>query len=605
MNIMWLQIASLIYITLLIIVYFSKPKLKNNINKVYRLMMFSNFIGLCIEISCFYTVIYMDKIPIINMIVTKGLLIYYLIWILLFTKYIFIVSFVEKKVKLKKYDNIFIVLYFLVNSIMIIMLPMYYYNDGSYVYSYGMSVNWLVGAYSILMLLWIIILFWNYKELKSKKYIPVWIIIPLAAIVGVIQNQFPYLTMTTALQTFITFIMYFTIENPDLRLIEQLNIARDQADRANQAKSEFLSNMSHEIRTPLNAIVGFSQALQEEDIPDQAKEEVKDIVRASESLLELVNGILDISKIEANKIEIVDTEYSIYEILNDLVALTKARMGSKPLEFKTYFAQDIPQVLYGDPVRVKQIILNLLTNAVKYTKEGEVIFRVSSIHNNEVCRLIISVEDTGIGIKKENIDKLFDKFQRLDLEKNITIEGTGLGMAITKKLIDLMNGRIMVQSVYGKGSKFTVALDQKIIHKVVETKVEEIKPVEDEIMDLSGKKILIVDDNKLNLKVASRLIEKYKCDIETIESGFECIDKIKNQEHFDLILMDDMMPEMGGVETFHKLQEIEGFNTPVIALTANAITGMREKYLSEGFNDYLSKPIDKTELNKVLQIIKS
>ena len=313
---------------------------------------------------------------------------------------------------------------------------------------------------------------------------------------------------------------------------------------------------------------------------------------------------MDISKIEANKIEIVDGEYNVYEILDDLTALAKARMGDKKLEFKTYFDQSIPQVLYGDSVRIKQIILNLLTNSIKYTKEGEVIFRVSSIQNNEVCRLIVSVEDTGIGIKKESIDKLFTKFQRLDLEKNKTIEGTGLGLAITKKLVELMNGRIMVQSVYGKGSKFTVALDQKIIHKEV-TQEEVKKEVTDEVFDLSSKKILIVDDNKLNLKVASRLIEKYKCEIETIESGFECLDKIKAGEHFDLILMDDMMPEMGGVETFHKLKEIDGFNTPVVALTANAISGMREKYLAEGFNDYLSKPIDKAELNKVLQIIKS
>lgn len=599
MNIIWLQITSLIYIFLLIIAYFSKPKLKNKVNKIYRYMMFSNFFGLIIELSCFYTVANMNKFPLFNVIVTKGLLIYYLVWILLFTKYIFLISESGKVFKNKKYDDMFISIYFIVNFLALILLPMYYFDDGVHVYSYGMSVDWLTGAYSILILIWVAVLIINKKEIKDKKYIPVWIIIPLAIIVGTIQKYYPFLTFTTALQTVVTFIMFFTIENPDLAMIEQLNIARDQADKANQAKSDFLSSMSHEIRTPLNAIVGFSQALQEEDLPVQAQDEVKDIVRASESLLELVNGILDISKIEANKIEIVDGEYNIYDILNDLVALTKARMGDKPLEFKTYFDPSMPQVLYGDSTRIKQVILNLLTNSVKYTKEGSIIFRVSSIQNEDVCRLIVSVEDTGIGIKKESIDKLFTKFQRLDLEKNRTIEGTGLGLAITKKLIELMNGRIMVQSVYGKGSKFTVALDQKIIHKVVEAKpVEEVK---DDIVDLSGKKILIVDDNKLNLKVASRLLEKYNCSIETLESGFECIDKIKNNEVFDLILMDDMMPEMSGVETLHKLKEIENFNIPVVALTANAITGMKEKYLSEGFVDYLSKPIDKVELNKLLQ----
>ena len=196
--------------------------------------------------------------------------------------------------------------------------------------------------------------------------------------------------------------------------------------------------------------------------------------------------------------------------------------------------------------------------------------------------------------------QLFDKFQRLDLEKNKTIEGTGLGLAITKRLVDLMNGRIMVQSVYGKGSKFTVALDQKIIHKDPEQIKTENENNSSDIRDLTGKKVLIVDDNKLNLKVASRLIEKYNCEIKTLESGFECIDLIKSGEQFDIILMDDMMPNMSGVETFHKLKELDNFDTPVIALTANAISGMREKYIEEGFNDYLSKPIDKMELNKIL-----
>ena len=306
---------------------------------------------------------------------------------------------------------------------------------------------------------------------------------------------------------------------------------------------------------------------------------------------------MDISKIEANKLEIINKEYNFKDIFDELVALTKGRLGEKPLEFKYIYDESIPSVLYGDHVRVKQIILNLLTNSVKYTKEGSITFTVNSVKKDDVIRLIVSVEDTGIGIKEENIGKLFTKFERFD-EKNTTIEGTGLGLAITKQLVELMNGKIVVQSVYGKGSKFTVALDQKIVHgKVIESKDNNEDVVE---FDLTGKKVLIVDDNNLNLKVASRLIKNYKCDITTVTSGIECLDKINNKEVFDLILMDDMMPRMSGGETLIRLKKIEGFNIPVVALTANAVTGMKEKYLQQGFDDYLAKPIEKEELNRVL-----
>ena len=408
--------------------------------------------------------------------------------------------------------------------------------------------------------------------------------------------------LVTSLTAFVVVFMYHTIENPDLKLINELNLAKDQAEKANNAKSEFLSSMSHEIRTPLNAIVGFSQALAEEEISNEAKEEVNDIIMASENLLEIVNGILDISKIEANKLEIVNTEYEPAKILEELVALSKARLGEKPIEFRTSFDPLLPKTLFGDYMRIKQITLNLLTNAIKYTKTGYIEFRVSCIQKENVCRLIISVEDSGIGIQKEKIDKLFTKFERFDIEKNITIEGTGLGLAITKKLVELMNGKIVVQSIYGQGSKFTVALDQQIVLTPT-VSTSEVLPKEDPI-DLSllvNKKVLIVDDNKINLKVASRLLKDYNIKTEEVDSGFECINRILQKEEYDLILLDDMMPKMSGVETLKKLKEISDFHTPTIALTANAISGMKEKYLKEGFDDYLSKPIDRKELNRVIR----
>ena len=597
-------ICSAFYILLLLVVFFSKKRLSSIENKIYSWLIVANFFGVILAIFSYMLMLDAENFGIFCDIVNKTYLLYLVTWITLFSIYVFIIAYNSRKLStkelVKKYKSVFrnCGIAYIISAVLVYVLPLHYNVDGTAVYSYGPATKFISLLSTIYMILWVYALLRNFRNIKKTKYMPILIYIASSGVVLLIQNMYPELLLITALETFITFIMYFTIENPDLTLIKELNIAKDQAEKANKAKTDFLSNMSHEIRTPLNAIDGFSQLILEEKDIKVIKEEARDIMTASQNLLEIVNGILDISKIEANKLEIVNVEYEPQKIFDELIKLTQARIGEKPLEFRVNIAEDLPSYLNGDYVRLKQIAVNLLTNAVKYTKNGFVELNVSTVRKENVCRLIISVKDSGIGIKKENVDKLFTKFERFDLEKNMTIEGTGLGLAITKKLVDLMGGKIVVDSTYGKGSTFTVAIDQRIVNK---TKVVPVEAKVVKKVNIKGKKILIVDDNLINLKVAARLLESYKVETECVSSGFECLNKINEGIKYDLILMDDMMPKMSGVETFKKLKQIEGFNVPVIALTANAIAGMKENYLNEGFNDYISKPIDKKELERVLK----
>jgi Signal transduction histidine kinase len=592
------QLSSFLFLIMITFNYFSKARILSLETKIFSILIIVNLFGVVIDLTSTSMALFDISNPLLN-IISKLYLVYVVTTAIVFIFYAINVSFdLTEKQHSFIIKSLAILLFTL--FVLCMALPLYNYSQNGIVYTYGPASNIpkVFGMFSYVSIFSLIIT--RYKKQQSKKFLPLLAFIIFGLLAGIIQILYPQILILTFSFIYAIFFMSYTIENPDLKMIEQLNIATEQAERANMAKTDFLANMSHEIRTPLNAIVGFSQALAEEDIPLEAKEEVNDIIMSSNNLLEIVNGILDISKIEANKLEIVNVEYDSNRLIKELISLIKARLGSKPLDFRIQIDPSLPPVLYGDHTRLKQIAINILTNAVKYTKEGYISLTVSSFVQGDICRLIIAVEDSGIGIKPADVDKLFTKFQRFELERNITTEGTGLGLAITKSLVELMGGKIVVQSIYGEGTKFTISLDQRIVPKTAdELNLEQ--EVDFTPFNASGQRILVVDDNKVNLKVAKRLLRDYHAEVVLVLSGQECIDLILNGDKFDLILMDDMMPRMTGTETLKHLKNIIGFNTPIAALTANAISGMRERYLSLGFDEYLAKPIDKDKLCVVLR----
>lgn len=402
--------------------------------------------------------------------------------------------------------------------------------------------------------------------------------------------------------------MYFVYSHKlqkSLKIIEEQN---EDLMFANQAKTSFVSNISHEIRTPINAVLGMDEMIIRECGDEKIRSYAYDIRNAGNVLLEIINDVLDFSKIESGKLEIVPKEYSLTNVINDIHKMVELKAKSKYLELKLQVDPQIPDKLYGDEIRIKQIVINLLTNAIKYTNEGSVTIVVNFVKlTEEQIELKVSVQDTGIGIKADELDKLFAEYSRLDTKRNRRIEGTGLGLSIVKRLLEMMDSRIEVESVYGLGSKFFFSLKQNVVswepvgEEVIKKKQQETTPAPG-ILKASKARILAVDDTKVNLMVVKGLLKRTGIQVDTSEDGFQCLEMAEKKK-YDLILLDHRMPKMDGIETIHKLRSAKGGlnrSTPVIALTANVVSGAKEMYIKEGFNDFLPKPINSSNLEKVI-----
>lgn len=588
MSLILLQIVSLVYIMLFNIFYFSRSHISTLENKIYKYLLVLNAVGLTIELCCFYSVAHMDTIPLFNAIITKLLLVYYILFISIYTIYVFVISYKDdendktKLAKNYKKTKLCCLLAFAFFSTIISVLPLEYYNDGKYVYSYGTAVDFLSIILVLAMTIWVIIIVRKFKNIKTHKYLPVIVFVVLAGIGGTISRIYPHILLTTPIETFIIFLMYFTIENPDVKMLDEMHRAKEISDNANEEKTIFLYNMTNEIRDiTKNININATNILEEtsnkkinvESINDSAR----NIQESTAIFTTITNEILDVSSIDSASIKIYNDKYNINLIIKELMQAYSAKCKKKGLEFRGNIQSDLPNYLYGDSVGLKSALTTILDNSVKYTDEGYVEFNVSFIKKNEVIRLVISVEDSGIGIRADELNKVFvDKSSEEERDKlNLSSK-----LINAKKLITLMGGTLIPKSSFGSGTSMKIILDQKIAPE--EDNLSKYEKVYDK------KKVLLVGTEDTNKEI-TKLLKESNILLETTTSGKECLDKIRDKENYDLILLEEEITPLDGIKVMEKLAEIRSFNTNVVLLSNNEYE--EKEYTKLGFSYVYTKPI--------------
>lgn len=606
------QIICCIIVFFIAVFYFVSAKERTSSHKWYSALLILSFFQLIMDVISVITVNNLDTVePWMNRLVHQGFMALMLAIFFVVYKYIETVIIEEIGERYRKMRLVYIPL--VISFLCMIFLPIYYMETPKGNYSYGpgpINIYISIAIYVVLIIVMLI----RYGRLLPKRKSRAMLVVMLSeALIAGYQAFVPTALISCLGITLLNLSFYLMVENPDAILVDLLKKETRRADIANRAKTDFLANMSHEIRTPINSMVGMTEMILREDDPVKIKEYASDVQSATKSLLTIINEILDITKIEAGKMAIVPVEYSFSTMLDEVTGMMDFKAKEKNLDFYVEIDQEIPDKLYGDDIHIKQVLVNLLGNAFKYTAEGCVSMRVSLLpeSNEQQVKILFEVKDTGQGIKQEDIDRIIIPYERIDVNKNRNVEGSGLGLPITFRLLAEMGSKMKVDSEYGKGSVFSFALQQGIVEA---TPIKEVKKQANKeqpedykyvpMFEAPGARVLVVDDNMMNRKVFKALLSKTKIQVDEASSGKECLLMVR-EKYYDIIFMDHMMPEMDGLETYQAMKEMEDYpckKTPVVVVTANAVIGSKDRYIiKEGFRAYLSKPLDYHKLEKVIK----
>ena len=588
------SIEAIFYLGLLLLVYFRKKVFKSKENKIYSVLIVVTFIEMLIEIILDIVGPLYETIPEVSYTVAKIYCIFIIMWNCLLCMYVFLVALkMKEKERNSNISKTILLSFGIALSVASFLLPIDFFYSGKVAYTYGPSVNVVYVSAIMYSLIGASCLIWNLKEWRDKRFIPVIILVTLGSLCSYVQYKNPRLLLATAVHAFITFLMYFTIENPDVKMIEEYHKAKEISDNANEDKTMFLYNMTNDIRLITKDInYNTDAAINEMSNKKLDKDLVNDYLRAIKEntarFTTMTNEILDVDSIDSASIKVYDDKYNIKLLLKKIVTLYSDECSKKGLTFRSDIASDLPEYLYGDNLGLKNVLTSILDNSIKYTKEGYIELNVNTIIKNNIARLIITIEDSGVGISPDEMDSIFYK-------RKEEIDGSNMksNLFTARKLITLMGGTIIPSSNYGNGTTMKIVLDQKIVEEANE-KYNKYESFYDE------KKILLVDDNISTEKIISKLIRDTNIKLDYVSLGKEALDKIRGKEKYDLILLDEIMDPLDGVTVMKKFKDIRNFKTNVILLTRNNEYEYNEEYLKYGFSGYLLKPISKDKLFEII-----